>query len=493
MKIAIIHMPFWPTFSPPLGPAYICSVLKRLGHDVTVFDKNVEWSTKYSSLENNPWSDELLNENSKRSYFNSTTQKLLKNDISNFMKEIISGDYDAIGFSVNELSYFPTQYISKLIKKLFPSLLIFWGGPHVNAKNDYIIQDVNDGVVDICFEAEAEETVQDFFNAYENKQEYHSILGLICKGERNEAIRKKKRPSINYKELPFPDFSDFPFELYKEKQLPVMMSRGCVATCSFCTEFLTWKSYRVRTALDVVEEMKSHIEKYNINNFIFCDSLINGNHEQLQILANGLKSVDCTWTAFCRVDKKLTKQMLTDMYEGGCRELLVGFESDSQKVLNLMNKGTKVEQNQRVLDDAYEVGLKIHGLFLIGFPGETESDFDKTMRFIHKNKSKFYVISIGNSLTLPPQSVVGMLPKKFNILTDDSGEAILDKDGEWTSLDGVVTPLIRKKRMRKLRNYLDCMSLKWVPKKYVEMGVLTRFKQSVQYTLLKHYYSVKLK
>ena len=491
MKIALVSLPFWPTYSPPLGPAYISSVLQKLGHDVCIFDKNIELANKYLNSEINPWDDELINSNFNKTYFNEVTFPLLKSDLTSFVKTLLANDYDAIGFSVTELSYYVTQYLSMLLKKLAPDLLIFWGGPEVTAKKEAILLDVKSGTFDVGFEAEAEDTVVEFFEAYSLDKPIHNILGLICNHPENVKNLKKKRGPIDYKSLPFPDFSDYSLNLYKNNQLPIMMSRGCVATCSFCTEFLTWKSYRVRTAIDVVEEIKRNILTYGVKDFIFCDSLINGNHEQLHALCDGLKDVECTWTAFCRVDTKLTTELLFKMYKAGCRELLIGFESDSQKVLNLMNKGTKVEQNQRVLDDAFSAGIKVHGLFLIGFPGELDSDFQKTLRFIHLNRHKFYVISIGNSLTLPPQSVIGIIPKKFNILTDDKGFPLLDSNGEWTSSDNSITPLIRKKRMKKLRNYLESMNLKWGPKKYIERSLTGRIYYRALYFFISSYFRLK--
>jgi radical SAM superfamily enzyme YgiQ (UPF0313 family) len=335
--------------------------------------------------------------------------------------------------------------------------------------------------------------VQEYFSALANKEPYYSILGLICNHPENVKIHKKKRQPIDYKALPYPDFKDFPLDKYIFRQLPVMMSRGCIATCSFCTEFLTWKSYRVRTALDVVEEIKNNIVKYNINNFFFCDSLINGNYEQLMELTNGLQELDCTWTAFCRVDKRLTKNLLENMFKSGCQELLIGFESNSQKVLDSMNKGTTIQENQRVLDDAFDVGIKVHGLFLVGFPGESNYDFYKTLTFIHMNKNKFYVFSIGKSLTIHPLSIIGKLPRKFNLLTSESGNLILDSEGDWTSSDKKLTPITREKRLDILRNYLNSMNLKWVPQLNKEKTRFEKIKQAIFYKYLKLYYQAYFK
>jgi radical SAM superfamily enzyme YgiQ (UPF0313 family) len=476
-----------------LGLAYIDAVLEKEGHEIDLYDKNVELFHKYKSTENSPWDLTIIEKNVHYPFFNESVLPLIKKDLSIFAKELVTAKYDAVGFSVTELSYYTSRYFAALLKKIFPNLLIFWGGPEVNAKNPKILRDIEAGIIDIAFEAEAEETVQEFFEALKKNLPYHSILGLLCKDPNNFDIRKRKRPSIDYSKLPIPNFKKFNLDKYHHQQLPVMMSRGCVATCSFCTEYLTWKSYRVRTANDVLNEIKNHIEIYNIRKFFFCDSLINGNHKNLEDLADGLKNIECTWTAYCRVDKQLTKSLLGKMFQAGCRELLIGFESNSQKVLDLMNKGTQIEENQRVLQEAFEIGIKIHGLFLVGFPGETEQDFRKTLSFIHKNKNLFYVISIGNSLSLPPQSVVGIIPKKFNILTDSNGAPIFDQDGEWTSSDGILTPKIRHKRLHVLRNYLNSMELNWVPKHYSQETYLEIIAKRIFLKSLKFYYQFTLK
>jgi anaerobic magnesium-protoporphyrin IX monomethyl ester cyclase len=69
------------------------------------------------------------------------------------------------------------------------------------------------------------------------------------------------------------------------------------------------------------------------------------------------------------------------MKKAGCRELLVGFESGSQNLLDMMNKHITLDRSYRFMKDAREAGLDVNGCFVIGLPGETEESAKETIRF----------------------------------------------------------------------------------------------------------------
>jgi radical SAM superfamily enzyme YgiQ (UPF0313 family) len=69
------------------------------------------------------------------------------------------------------------------------------------------------------------------------------------------------------------------------------------------------------------------------------------------------------------------------MKKAGCRELLVGFESGNQEVLDKMRKNINLEQSRRFMDYAKKAGLEVHGCFVIGLPGETEDTAQETIAF----------------------------------------------------------------------------------------------------------------
>lgn len=495
MKIALTYLPFWPTFSPPLGITYIAAVLQERAHSIKLFDKNIELSKKYAHLgKSSPWDPIMMNKNSNADYFSQQALPIIKNDLNQFAKQVVFEGYEAIGLSTTSHSIYTNIYFASIIKKLSPKTVIAMGGPEITSESEPILRALKADIIDIAFQGEAEESVVEYFDHLEKGLDVDQILGTISPSEKNVEIRNKKRKLIDYNEVPLPYFDDYPLEDYEFKQIPIMMSRGCIAACSFCTERVIWRKYRVRNAVRVANELERNINQYKMNNFIFCDSLINGDIEELDSLVRELltRKLDLTWMSFCRVDPRINYPFAKRIFDSGGKEMLVGFESGSQKVLDLMNKGTKVEDGKEFILNLYKAGIKIHGLFLIGFPGETDKDFMMTMRFIHQFRKYFFIISIGDSLSIDELSVIGKLPERFGVLADETGKPILDKDGEWTSIDGVVTPKIRRRRLKKLGLYLDAMELNWLPNR--ELQFKNRLHRWIYKYFLKSirlYYSIK--
>ncbi len=196
-------------------------------------------------------------------------------------------------------------------------------------------------------------------------------------------------------------------------------------------------------------------------NYSTCDSLINGNVEVLEefvdlIIENNVK---CTWLAYCRVDSNIDLPLAKKMYLAGCRELQVGYESGSQHVLDLMNKRTKVSDGDTFTKNIALSNIKIHGLFLLGFPGETERDFRDTLKFIHRNRFYIDKISTGFTLGITLDSMIGVNPKKYGVSTNEDGTIKYDENGEWVSDDPQTSPTNRYQRLESLRHYLDAFSL----------------------------------
>jgi radical SAM superfamily enzyme YgiQ (UPF0313 family) len=96
-----------------------------------------------------------------------------------------------------------------------------------------------------------------------------------------------------------------------------------------------------------------------------------------EMLSRGLR---VTFSVNARVDAD-DLQMLRTLKRAGCRELLVGFESGSQKVLDRVRKGITVEQSRKFCDRARQAGLDVHGCFVFGLPGETTETMQKTLDF----------------------------------------------------------------------------------------------------------------
>jgi len=484
MKVVLAQLPFWPTYMPPLGLAYITAVLRRRGHEVSVQDLNLECWTRVKKNHANPWDGFLLDKASNLRYFKEHLMPIVQSDLTIYAKKIAFSDFDAVGFTVNELNVHSTRFAVQLIKKMNPDIKIFIGGPEVYSEQNKLLEDVYSGVVDAAVIGEGEEIVDELFDCWEKQTAIDHIVGLITNNKNTNYEKAKKRPPIDFSKLPLPDFSDFYLDKYMHKQIPIMMSRGCVAACTFCTEFVTWRSYRVRTAKNVFDEMVSIAKETGIKSFYFCDSLINGNHEMLSELVNLIldNKFYCEWVAFCRADDRLTKELLSRMKKAGCNELFFGFESGSNKILKLMNKNNSVETANRVITDTASAGIKVHGLFIIAFPGETKEDFYQTKKFIYDNRNDFFKVTIGGTLQLPPIAPMSQRPKAFDIKLNDDGSVYFDDNGKWYSKDGKFTPEVRAKRLKDMQDFLEAIKVNWdpVPFERTELSGLKKLTTKLQ-------------
>jgi len=99
------------------------------------------------------------------------------------------------------------------------------------------------------------------------------------------------------------------------------------------------------------------------------------------------------WACNSRVDN-LDMETMRLVKDAGCKQLIFGFESGSQRMLDILNKGTTVELNKRAIEMCHEVGLLATGSFMIGNPTETVEDIRETQNFIKENKPDFAGICI---------------------------------------------------------------------------------------------------
>ena len=163
----------------------------------------------------------------------------------------------------------------------------------------------------------------------------------------------------------------------------IISSRGCPYHCSFCSKLPLNDHFRYRSADNVVSEMKEVREKYDICHFKFWDECFTLRKGRMNEICNILiEDGGFYWMCMTRTNT-ITPQMLHSMYAAGCREMQVGIESGSQKVLDAMCKGTTVERNVEAIQWIKDAGIKAKLLMMEGHPSETiKEDVDLTKKFI---------------------------------------------------------------------------------------------------------------
>jgi hypothetical protein len=203
-------------------------------------------------------------------------------------------------------------------------------------------------------------------------------------------------------ELPLPDWSIFP-----QTRRPAMMtSRGCPFSCNFCASSNVWKRYQFKSPANVVAEAKL-VRDLGIFDIAVFDDLFVANKNRLRSIVELMKaerldqnSYHC-WVRSDRIDLETTL-LLKDM---NVREVLIGAESGSDRMLRRMNKGTSVAINQRAIDLLCEHEIQPTMTLMLGYPGETEEDLNLTIDFIAKNRAKCKNIAVGPCVPLPGTSL----------------------------------------------------------------------------------------
>lgn len=158
--------------------------------------------------------------------------------------------------------------------------------------------------------------------------------------------------------------------------------RGCPAQCTFCLwpQTIGGHKYRVRSPQNVAAEM-AYLKKLfpQVREFFFDDDTFTDDAPRAEAIARGLGRLGVTWS--CNAKPNVPASTLKVLRDNGLRLLLVGYESGSQTVLNRVRKGTRVDVARRFTREARALGIKIHGTFILGLPGETRQTIEETIRF----------------------------------------------------------------------------------------------------------------
>jgi len=203
--------------------------------------------------------------------------------------------------------------------------------------------------------------------------------------------------------VPCPDYSDFPWEKYPQRIVPVITGRGCAwGACTFCSDVTSsaGRTFRSRSPENVLEELKRHHETLGVRMFVFTDLKLNSDVrvwravlERMQIVAPG-----STWIASIHVhedrDNGLSFEDLRAAAASGCVRLSTGLESGSQRVLDLMHKGTRIETVARYLHDATAAGISTRCTMITGYPGEAAGDVELTTAFLREHSADLERISL---------------------------------------------------------------------------------------------------
>jgi len=164
--------------------------------------------------------------------------------------------------------------------------------------------------------------------------------------------------------------------------LSLYTGRGCKSRCTFCLwpQTVGGHRYRTRSVGHVIEEIAWAKAAFpQVKEFFFDDDTFTDNAERAEAIARELGRLGVTWS--CNAKANVPRSTLKKLKDGGLRLLLVGYESGNQQILHNIKKGMRVDVARRFSKDCRELGITVHGTFILGLPGETRETIEETIRF----------------------------------------------------------------------------------------------------------------
>ncbi|MFC1580934.1 B12-binding domain-containing radical SAM protein [Thermodesulfobacteriota bacterium] len=213
--------------------------------------------------------------------------------------------------------------------------------------------------------------------------------GILIRHLNDLFNQEPENEPVNYDALPTPVYKNR--EKYLFDMLPFRLKHGCNwGQCRFCSLARGWNSgYMERSAGRVIQELEELIDLYDPQMFVCRDNSINGSN--LLEFCNAFEKIKKPWVGMARAD--LSDKEIDALQRSGCRFIYFGLESGSNRVLKDINKGINAGQMSHFVKSLYDRKIMPAPSVFVGSPGETEEDFQQTVKFAQDHQDYLDVIN----------------------------------------------------------------------------------------------------
>ena len=371
MKILLLNPPFLDKYSKssrspavtksgtiyfPLWLSYAAGVLDKAGHELKIIDAPAKCLTKEETL----------------------------NRIIDFNPALVVIDTSTPSIN-SDLSF------AKSVKENLPKIKTCLVGTHATACVSEILPECA-AYVDFIARREYDYTLPELAEKMNDKDKLNEIKG-ISYAKDGAVINNPNREYIhNLDALPFVSevykkylgINDYFYAHVSYPTVSIFSSRGCPSKCFYCmySQVMFGKQYRKRSAKNLFEECVYITKNFPEVKEILIDddnfAVDQDNVQEFCKLMTGSK-LKLKWVVQCRVTLEYETMVL--MKKAGCRLVVVGYESGSQKVLDGMHKGITLEMSKKFNEAAKKAHMRVHGCFMVGNPGETKETMMETLEF----------------------------------------------------------------------------------------------------------------
>jgi hopanoid biosynthesis associated radical SAM protein HpnJ len=321
--------------------------------------------------------------------------------------------------------------VAEALKAANPSLLVGLAGPKVAVEPEASL--LASPAIDFVAREEFDFTLAEVAEG----RPLPDIAGLSYRGQDGRAVHNPDREILeDMDRLPsvVPVYQrdlrieDYYIGYLLHPYVSLYTGRGCRSRCTFCLwpQTVGGHRYRTRSVASVLGEAALTKELFpQMKELFFDDDTLTDDRRRTEEIARGLGRLGITWS--CNAKANVPRETLQVMRDNGLRLLLVGYESGNQQILINIKKGLRVERAKRFAADCRDLGIAVHGTFIIGLPGETRETIQETIRFAREVNP--HTIQVSVAAPYPGTELYRQARENGWLPADDEGATLVSDSG----------------------------------------------------------------
>jgi radical SAM superfamily enzyme YgiQ (UPF0313 family) len=298
---------------------------------------------------------------------------------------------DVVGLSAMTYEAGCMHALAKLVRARLPKAVVVCGGPHPSVAASDVMADA---AVDIVVRGEGEVTFSDVLDGVAaGRTDWSGCEGISWRKSDGEVVHEPDRaPPRDLDLLPFPAWDLVDHRkyhkvprggvIYAHKEFATMFSsRACPWRCTYCHNSYG-KTFRERSAENVLAEMELLVTQYGVKEFVFMDDIFNFRPERAKKIAQGI--IDKRWKIKLTFPNGfrgdiLDEELVVLLKRAGMYRCMIAVESAVPRIQKVMKKNLKIDKVRHIVDFVAKQGVMVHGAFMLGFPTETEAEMQETI------------------------------------------------------------------------------------------------------------------
>jgi radical SAM superfamily enzyme YgiQ (UPF0313 family) len=407
---------------PPLGLAYLASVLREQGAQVSIIDANAEGLSTSATA-----------------------------------TRILANRPDMLGVTMTTPLVGNGLEIMRLVSANKLNIHLLAGGPHATAVPEEILTSGPKNL--IVVRGEGELTMAELYEYFQGDRSLTSIDGISYRRDGAIVHNPDRELLQDLDSLPLPSWDLLPLDIYRSEVrrnkycLPIMTSRGCPFSCVFCFKGVFQGRYRPRNPQSIIEEWEYLVKGLGVEEIAVIDDNFTLHKNRVNEICEMIvaKGLAVPWTTPNGIRAHpISLPMLQNMQKAGCYRVYFGVESGDPAVLKSINKKAKPEHFRNAVSLASQAGLETGAFFMIGNLSETEETIDQTIKFAQELNPDYAQFTVAT-----PYPGTEM----YQRITEE-GEMLVNTWEEFSSYDkaifrhGALTPeLVNRKYREAFRSY----------------------------------------